>query len=263
MATKKYYLDKRVLKSPTIGGSEANLQNVLDLKEYIQDVVDDNTTDFTSINVDTINESTTAHGVIVDGVLIKDSSVALADGTVSNLSVKIGADANNGLYGISDTQLGIAVEGALVAGANTSGLFTGNIAEQVVDNGVTVDSVLLKDGGVSNAGATIFAGFYPIAAEQALSTSGTPAAVNVTAYHTKLTSTGTGDAVTLAVGSLPGQMKKVTYVAEGAGGDTVILTPSVTTGLATATFNAVGDFVVFIFNGTYWSVIENSGATIA
>lgn len=323
MAVKKLYLDKRTLKTPTIGGSEANLQNVLDLKEYIQDVVDDSTTDFTSINVDTINESTAAHGVIVDGVILKDTTVDV-NGTAD--AIILDADADTTISAPTDDQIDIEIAGAddFTFTANTftalsgstiktntiaettgsagvtcsstlkvdlinengagnsvrfqagtvlinssgygefaGGLGADTIAERTLTAGVTVDGALIKDGGVSNAGATIFAGFYPIAAEQALSTSGTPAAVNVTSYHTKLTSTGTGDAVTLAVGSVPGQMKKVTYVAEGAGGDTVILTPSVTTGFATATFNAVGDFVVFIFNGTYWSVIENSGATIA
>lgn len=78
MATKAYYLDKRVLVS-----GEKNLQKFddsLNLKEYIKEVVDDSTTDFVSINVDTVNESTMAHGVIVDGVLIKDGGITLADG---------------------------------------------------------------------------------------------------------------------------------------------------------------------------------------
>lgn len=85
MAVKKLYLDKRTLKTPGAGGSEENLQNLLDLKDYIEKVVDDSTTEFTSINVDTVNESTSAHGVIVDGVLLKDGGATLADG--SNLIV--------------------------------------------------------------------------------------------------------------------------------------------------------------------------------
>ena len=82
------------------------------------------------------------------GALVSDS-ITLDDGLVSALALRIGADTNNGLYGVSDTQLGIAVEGVLVGGANTTGLFTGNIDEQVAAAGVTVDGVLLKDGGVT------------------------------------------------------------------------------------------------------------------
>lgn len=74
------------------------------------------------------------------------TDITLKDGSVSDLAIKIGADLNNGIYGVSDTQLGIAVEGTLVAGADTSGLFTSNIAEQIATVGVTVDGLLIKDG---------------------------------------------------------------------------------------------------------------------
>lgn len=78
------------------------------------------------------------------------ASVALSDGSVSDLAVKLGADKNNGIYGVSDTQLGVAVEGTLVAGFNTTGLFTDIISEQVGGNGVTIDGLLIKDGAVGN-----------------------------------------------------------------------------------------------------------------
>ena len=67
------YLDKRTL----VNGADSALKqkNVLDLKEYVKDVVDDSTTKFTSLNVDTINESTSANGVVVDGVKLKDTGV--------------------------------------------------------------------------------------------------------------------------------------------------------------------------------------------
>lgn len=99
MSVKKYYLDKRTLKSPTTDGSLANLQNVLDLKDYVISVVDDSTTDFTSINVDTINESTAAHGVIIDGVTLKDGAIILPD----NVSISGGSTLGT-LIGTSNTQ---------------------------------------------------------------------------------------------------------------------------------------------------------------
>ena len=210
--------------------------------------------DATGVTTDTITERTAAAGVTVDGVLLKDSSIVLADGLVSNLAIKIGADTNNGIYGVSDTQLGIAVEGTLVGGFNTTGLFTDVISEQTSTVGVTVDGVLLKDGGVS--ANSMFAGFYPIAAEQALSG---PGAINITAYHTKFTSTGTGDALTLAAGSQIGQMKKISYVAEGAGGDTGVLT---LTGYTSITYNAITDYTILMWNGSAWFVIESVGVTI-
>ena len=87
--------------------------------------------------------------------IISATFISLADGTVGALALRFGSDANNGLYGISDTQLGIAVEGVLVGGADTTGLFTGNISEQVAAAGVTVDGLLIKDGGITATKADI------------------------------------------------------------------------------------------------------------
>ena len=91
----------------------------------------------------------TAVADLTDGT-VSTTSISLSDGLVSNLAIKIGADANNGIYGVSDTQLGIAVEGTLVGGFNTTGLFTDVISEQTSTAGVTIDGVLLKDNTVTN-----------------------------------------------------------------------------------------------------------------
>jgi len=260
MAIKAYHLDKRVLKDPTINGVVlSELQNTLNLKEYVQAVIDDSQTDFTSINVDTINESTADHGVIVDGVLLKDgvvtstgintysttvgitafagggqgSAVALTseyntigvcatagdsvklptpavgklvtvfnggaadlavfpvtggtigglsanasitlpsqavkyflgvsgtawaldgrllaveDGTVGIPSITFDNNSDTGLYKVSGTQTGFSSNGTLVGGFNNSGLFTDVVAEQTSAAGVTIDGVIIKDGGVT------------------------------------------------------------------------------------------------------------------
>jgi hypothetical protein len=188
------------------------------------------------------------------GAFVQDS-ITLDDGLVSALALRIGADTNNGLYGVSDTQLGIAVEGTLVGGANTTGLFTGNIAEQVAAAGVTVDGVLLKDGGVSNAGATQIAGFYPTVAAQALSG---PGAVNVTSYLTKYTSTAGAEALTLAAGTQIGQRKRVSHVVDGGSG---VLTATFVGG-TTITFTTVAEYADLLWTGAAWAVLElgNSAA---
>lgn len=71
--------------------------------------------------------------------------LSLDDGTVSALALRIGADTNNGLYGVSDTQLGVAVEGALVAGFNTAGIFTNSIQEQTTGAGIQVKQNLIHN----------------------------------------------------------------------------------------------------------------------
>jgi hypothetical protein len=106
------------------------------------------------VQVDIISEKTSAAGVTIDSVLVKDSTIALGDGSVSDLSVKIGADINNGIYGVSDVQLGFAIEGALAAGVDANGLFTSAISEQVGGVGVTIDSALVKDGSFVGKQAT-------------------------------------------------------------------------------------------------------------
>ena len=98
-----------------------------------------------------------------------------------------------------------------------------------------------------------------IGAVQALSG---PGAVNITTLTTAFTSTGTGDALTLADG-VAGQLKTIVYVAEAAGGDTGILTPANLGSATTITFNAVGDSVTLQFIGADWWVIGFRGAVVA
>lgn len=89
-----------------------------------------------------------------------------------------------------------------------------------------------------------------------------PGAVNVTQLTTAFTSTGTGDALTLADG-VAGQLKTIVYVAEAAGADTGILTPVNLGAGTTITFNDVGDSVTLQFIGTDWWVIGLRGAVVA
>ncbi len=194
----------------------------------------------------------TVTGDFVGPALTVDT-LALDDGAVDDLALSFGADGNNGLYGVSDTQLGVAVEGVLVAGFDTNGLFTSTISEQVVDVGVTIDGALIKDGGIS--ANSMFAGFYPTAAAQALSGAG---AVNVTAYLTKYTSTGGAQALTIASGTQIGQRKRVSHVVDGGSG---VLT-GVFVGGTTITFTAVAEYADLMWDGTAWAVLElgNSAA---
>jgi hypothetical protein len=98
-----------------------------------------------------------------------------------------------------------------------------------------------------------------IGAVQALSG---PGAVNITQLTTAFTSTATGNALTLADG-VAGQLKTIVYVAEAAGGDTGVLTPTNLGSATTITFNAVGDSVTLQFIGADWWVIGFRGAVVA
>jgi hypothetical protein len=89
-----------------------------------------------------------------------------------------------------------------------------------------------------------------------------PGAVNTTQISTAFTSTATGDALTLANGTV-GELKTIVYVAEAAGADTGILTPTTCVGYATITFTNVGDSVTLQYFTQGWAVIGVRGATVA
>jgi hypothetical protein len=121
------------------------------------------------------------------------------------------------------------------------------------------DATLARtDAAQTFTGDQTFAGSI-IGSVQALSG---PGAVNVTTLTTAFTSTGTGDALTLSDG-VAGQLKSIVYVAEAAGADTGVLTPSNLGNGTTITFNNVGDSCLLQFLGTDWWVVSLNGAVVA
>lgn len=161
----------------------------------------------------------------------------------------------HGNFNIDGTlSVGAINVGGVINIPSVSGLKANVINEYTVDSGVTLEGILNKDGGISSSG--FYAGFFPAVAQQALSGAG---AINVTTFHTAVTTTG-ANALTLANGTVIGQRKKITLVVDGGDGT---LTPTSLSGGTTITFNDAGDYVELIWNGTAWVVIQNSGTTIA
>lgn len=122
----------------------------------------------------------------------------------------------------------------------------------------TSASIARTDAAQTFAGAQTFGG--PVV--EAGQTLNGPGAINVTQPVTKFTSTATGNALTLADG-VEGQLKTIVYVAEAAGADTGILTPTNLGAGTTITFNNVGDACVLQFLGADWWAISLRGAVLA
>lgn len=146
---------------------------------------------------------------------------------------------------------------AVVTAMKTQSYAT-RIDEGSAGSGVTIDGVLLKDGSVSCG--TLVARMMPIAVQQALSG---PGDITITQLYTAFTSTGTGNALTLADATVIGHTKRIKYVAEAGGSDTGVLTPTHFGASTTITFNAVGDEVELVWDGAKWVCVYNSGCTIA
>jgi hypothetical protein len=119
-------------------------------------------------------------------------------------------------------------------------------------------TIARTDAAQTFTGTQTFSGPI-VGGAQALSGAG---AVNITQLTTKFTSTATGNALTLADG-VEGQIKVIVYVAEAAGGDTGILTPTNLGAGTTITFNAVGDACILQFLGTDWWAVSLRGAVLA
>ena len=122
----------------------------------------------------------------------------------------------------------------------------------------TSASIARTDAAQTFSGTQTFSGAI-VGSVQSLSGAG---AVNLTTLTTAFTSTATGNALTLADGTV-GQLKAIVYVAEAAGADTGVLTPTNFGNGTTITFNAVGDSVLLQFLGTDWWVVSLNGAAVA
>ena len=114
------------------------------------------------------------------------------------------------------------------------------------------------DAAQTFTGTQTFAG--PIV--ESVQTLSGPGAINITQTVTKFTSTAAGNALTLADG-VSGQIKTIVYVAETAGADTGILTPTNLGAGTTITFTSVGNACVLQFLNSDWWVIANYGCTVA
>lgn len=161
---------------------------------------------------------------------------------------------------------------ALKAGAviNASNDIALPSAEILVGNssGKAADVALSGDATIDNTGAITVTGSNAAFSVGTTFTTGSTTstsgagAVAITGSIHEVTTTGTGDALTLADGA-EGQHLHVVYIAEGAGGDTGVLTPTNLAGAnTTVTFTDLGDSAHLLFTAGAW-YFQGGEATVA
>lgn len=127
--------------------------------------------------------------------------------------------------------------------------FSGPVAS---DNGFIGDFTGNVTGNVTGDVTGIVIGTV-----QSLSGAG---AVNITTATTKLTTTGSAQALTLANGAT-GQFKTIIHAVDGG---SAVLTPTTKTGFTTITFTNAGDSAVLQYMATQgWMIVSLNGAVAA
>lgn len=175
----------------------------------------------------------------------------------------------NGSFGpvlVANSIQVLGANGANQAAMNSTGVFgflNGLIGTGTLDTTISRNAAGVVQIGTTAANASgsllatngTFSGTI-IGTPQALSGAG---AVNVTTLSTAFTSTGVGNALTLADGT-NGQIKTIAHVADGGSG---VLTPTTKSGFSTITFTNAGDAVTLQFFTTAgWIIIGQNGVTV-
>jgi hypothetical protein len=124
------------------------------------------------------------------------------------------------------------------------------VEELTVTTSVTSATVVTESVQTEDGLTTIFLP-YGVNSPQEITGSG---ALQVSTYQSIVNTTG-GGAYTLGDGTVIGHIKKVTMIVDG-GDATITPTNCVFTNV---TLSAVGDGVVFLWNGTDWLVLELIG----
>jgi len=207
-------------------------------------------------------------------------SIDLETATVTNIAdteFLIGTGAGTANFAAFSSDVTVTNAGvATVAALDLESATVTNITDTEVMIGTGAGTAnfaaLSQDATMTNAGAVTVVsaqgdfemgagGSGKVIATGITATSGA-GAVSIAGRIHEVTTTGTGDALTLANGTA-GQQLTVIYVAEGAGSDTAVLTPTTLAGGSTITFNALGDSADLTYSATGGWYMHGGTATIA
>jgi len=181
-------------------------------------------------------------GTVTDATKCVFEIVDAGNASVNNITITAGGSAT--LDTVSSLVINTTRAGMKFINDGTNWFTTAN-----TQNAINVAATLATGGSTSS---------------NALSTTGTSAAIPTTEYRVRLTSTTAADLASLANGT-NGQKILLTYVAQGAAADKITVTPASLLTYTTLTFNDVGDSVELMYDGTSaaWLIINAFNATIA
>jgi len=212
----------------------------------------------------------TASGLPIDAGTTGTLPV-LRGGTGTTTSTGTGSVVLSDGPALSTATIGLVNKVSITAPASNATLTIANTKTLVVSNTLTLAGTDGKtmtfpatDASIARTDAAqTFTGLQTfttgiVAGVQTLSG---PGAISLTTLATAFSSTAAGNALTLADGTV-GQMKIVAYVAQTAGPDTGVLTPTTAVGYTTITFNKVEDTIMLMFFTQGWAVIGGNGAVV-
>jgi len=160
---------------------------------------------------------------------------------------------------------GVDATDAATKGQLDASIGLNNELSEVLANGNATSgnnlTITAGDGIVSSVG-TFRMGFFPTAATEVIA-EGAGGAISVATHLTTIGADVGGDAFTLAVGTVIGQMKKIAFVSTSGG--TGVVTAAFRGAGTTLTFTAAGEYALLMWDGTDWLDLELSsvGAGLA
>ena len=160
------------------------------------------------------------------------------------------------LVGVDEASDGTSLEDQTVVGVNLEDLAIGKVHKAELSNATRV-KVEIQSQVMQLAALGGSQQYLPDATQQALSTTGSADAANVTAYYTAISSTG-AHSVSLADGTHNGQLKLIRLVSDGG---TVTFTPDTFADGTSLTLADVGDEALLRWGSSGWRALYLGNAS--
>lgn len=197
-------------------------------------------------------------------VIAQDVAAANPDASLNFLVDRAGTLTLGLTVGWDDTA-GAAINGISVGDGSGQAIVTSNAAQDLVlstNGGTNSGTITITDA--ANGAITLApngSGLVDLAGKVVVSettTSSGAGAISITGAIHEITSTGVGDAMTLADGT-EGQILHIVHVTDGG---SAVITPTNMAGGTTITMDAVGDAVTLLFTAGKWFVVGQNSVTI-